>query len=196
MRELKILPWVVGSIVCAGALFVFLSRANPNAGPSLPSYGIIRSLALVDQDQRKVDTSVLRGKIVVADFFFTRCGGPCPLMTAKMAQLQKAFATEPNLQLISITSDPTNDSSETLRKYAADFSADTRQWSFLTGDVEEILRVATYEFKLTSGDVPDMHSTRLVLLDSELQIRGYYDSAKDEDLARLHTDVRRLLRAL
>lgn len=102
---------------------------------------------LTDQDGNAVQLSGLRGKVVVLDFIYTQCPGPCPLLSRKFAQLQKQlgdrFATD--VVLLSITIDPQHDTPAVLQQYAQRYQADTSGWKFLTGSTQAIITVA-YEY--------------------------------------------------
>jgi protein SCO1/2 len=98
-------------------------------------------LPVVDQDgqTRRFYTDVLEGKIVVIDFIFTRCGSICPVLTATMARTQKLLADRNNrdVQLVSISVDPTHDTPEVLKQFGAKFEAKPG-WVFLTGNKQQL----------------------------------------------------------
>src|SRR5688572_4191564 len=88
------------------------------------------AFALIDQNEKPVTLETLKGKPFIANFIFTNCAGPCPLMTQKMAKLQEAVPVE--VKLVSFSVDPTTDRPAVLKKYAANFKADDARWHFLT----------------------------------------------------------------
>lgn len=98
-------------------------------------------LPVIDQDgqKRRFYTDVLEGKIVVIDFIFTRCGSICPVLTATMARTQKLLADRTNrdVQLVSISVDPTHDTPEVLKKFGEKFEAKPG-WLFLTGNKQQL----------------------------------------------------------
>lgn len=96
---------------------------------------------LTDQDGRRLTLSSLQGKIVLLDFIFTHCPGPCPLLSLKFAQLQKQLAErfEKEVMLLSVTIDPKRDTPEVLRDYAKRYDANLAGWKFLTGSTGEII---------------------------------------------------------
>ncbi len=69
----------------------------------------------------------------MADFIYTTCPGPCPLITAGMAKIQNAVANDPHVQLVTFTVDPQTDTPAVLAKYADKYGADPNRWWFLTG---------------------------------------------------------------
>jgi protein SCO1/2 len=137
----------------------------------------------------------------VADFIFTRCGGACPAMTARMARLRRELPDD--VRFVSFTVDPATDTPEVLARYAANFKADTR-WRFVTGPQKDLYALSTDGFKLAAmeippseqkpgeGDGPFLHSSKFVLVDRAGEIRGYYDSTDEDDMKDLRADVGRL----
>lgn len=154
---------------------------------------------LVEASGRAVTRADLAGSPFVADLIFTSCGGICPVMTQEMARLQKQTADLPALRLVSISVDPETDTPERLAEYAGRFGADPARWIFLTGDSDQIRRLAAEGFLLavadgdpSKGDEAILHSPRFVLVDAESRVRGTYDVRDAEAMLRLRGDLRRL----
>lgn len=106
---------------------------SPN--PSLGVIGPAPPLVLVDLDGRAVSLAELRGRVVLLSFIYTSCPSACPLVTQRMAVLQRRL-TEAGLfpsrvSLVSVTVDPDRDSVAALARYAKGFGADPRGWKFL-----------------------------------------------------------------
>lgn len=140
--------------------------------------------------------SNLKGKVAVYDFIFTRCSGPCPLMSQQMARLVADF-DEPDLRFVSVSVDPTYDTPPVLSSYAARFRKDPR-WMFLTGDRDSVGEVSVDGFKLAVGGSgsesdPILHSTKFVLVDRQGMIRGYYEALDETGRAALKRDLRAVL---
>jgi protein SCO1 len=100
--------------------------------------------ALIDQDGNPVQLSSLRGKVVLLDFIYTSCPGPCPLLSRKFSQFQKTLGERVGKEvvLLSITVDPQHDTPAVLQQYARRYQADTAGWKFLTGSTQAIVSVA------------------------------------------------------
>jgi protein SCO1/2 len=100
---------------------------------------------LTDQDGQSLTLSSLRGKVIVLDFIFTHCPGPCPLLSLKFSRLQQQLGDRLGKQvmLLSITIDPRRDTPEVLTAYAQRYQANLAGWKFLTGTTRDILMVAT-----------------------------------------------------
>ena len=183
----------------AGLLFigftVLFSRSTVLAPQraELMELGDAPTIQLTNQEGAAFDSSSLSGKVWVADFFFTSCGGPCPVMTASMAQVQQALDMEQDLHMVSISVDPETDTPERLKAYGEKYGADFSRWHFLTGPIEAIQQLAVEGFKVGSVEDPVIHSTRFILVDTRGQIRGYYTGTEKEDVDRMTQDIQQLL---
>jgi len=137
----------------------------------------------------------LKNKVLVIQFLFTNCNSVCPAITKNMGVLQKAFKKNDTLvQLISITVDPARDSVAALRAYAERFHVNHDRWWLLTGDKQAIYTYAKeyLELEIGNGDggVEDLvHNDKLVVLDEQRVIRGYYKASDPFDLKRCADDV-------
>lgn len=131
--------------------------------------------SLKQPDGKMLGLRELQGKVWVADFIFTRCQGQCPLLSNKMAELQKQFAGKAEFRSVSFSVDPKHDSPQVLGQYAKRFGADLGRWFFLTGKPGEVQALSEKGFVLAaSGGDAIAHSYRFVLVDKKGQIRGYY----------------------
>ena len=192
---------VMGASIVTGATAVMLAvfgAASVGRGrPPLPDFGQVPAFSLLDQERRSVSLDALAGSVWIADFIFTRCAGQCPIMSAQMARLQQEFTHEPGLRLVSFTVDPSHDTPETLALYASQYKA-AGSWSFLTGEPDAVTALAQEGFRLGvseegSAAEPITHSVRLVLVDQQGHIRGYYDATDAQAVVRLREDARLLL---
>jgi protein SCO1/2 len=130
--------------------------------------------ALVDQDGRPLALADLRGRLVVLDFVFTSCPGPCPILTGMHVELQRSLAPElrARTRFVSITLDPERDRPEALRAYALARGADLSDWSFLTGSPEAVRAVVeSYGVGTTRGPDGEIeHVVATFLIDAEGRI--------------------------
>ncbi|MBS1903959.1 MAG: SCO family protein [Bacteroidetes bacterium] len=167
----------------------------------LPAYGAVPDFTLTNQDNAPVSLKDLKGKIWLVDLIFTNCAGTCPMLTARMAAIQSAISkTPPDVQLVSISVDPNNDTPPVLKDYAKKYSADPKRWTFLTGKVATIYSMAKDGFHLTLDSAhedvhePIVHSERLVLVDRTGNIRGYYNGTEEDAQSKVLADLGELLR--
>lgn len=123
--------------------------------------GQVPPFSLIERSGKEITLDDLRGKVWIADFIFTRCPDACPLMSARMAQLQSALADEPNLKLVSVSIDPEFDKPAILARYATQFQAHPDRWYFLTGEKKAIYRLVRDGFKLAVHDPDDPQALRL-----------------------------------
>jgi protein SCO1/2 len=169
------------------------------ASKQLQRYWPLPDFSLIERSGKTINLSDLRGKVWVADFFYTSCPGPCPMMTSRLSQIHKTTRALPDVLLVSISTDPLKDTPTVLGEYAQKFGADDK-WLFLTGEKDTIFTLANKGFKLgvtedpAGGKEPITHSTKLALVDKNSIVRGFYDSANPAEAARLTGDIERLLK--
>jgi protein SCO1/2 len=150
----------------------------------------IKSINFTNQFGKKVSLDDLHGKIIVMDFFFTRCPSICPGLAKNMKRLQDSFTKNDSIvQFVSITVDPVHDSVDQLRKFADRFNVNHDSWWFLTGDRKEIYDFALNEIRANIADVnvdtAFVHTENFFLIDTNHVVRGWYngfDSAKQKQL--------------
>jgi protein SCO1/2 len=181
-------------VVIAAAAVQRLRRPEPP-----PVLGPAPAFILTNRDGRGVRGEDLAGKPWIADFIFTRCPASCPLMTARMARLDRELAGDHDVKLVSFSVDPDHDTPAILEAYARSYKAPPR-WLFLTGGKEVIYRLSRQGFKL-GIDIPPpsgaggppvepiLHSTRFVLVDGQGRIRGYYDGFDEDSMKKLRRDL-------
>lgn len=175
---------------------------RPKSGPQPPILFAAPKFALTDQTGERFGTQQLAGKVWIANFMFTQCAATCPRQAARLSELDRHARRWPDWQrirLVSITVDAQRDTVGKLHEYAEAQQADHARWKFLTGDGDEIARISKEGFKLPASggaahaSTPITHSSRLVLVDAQNRIRGYYESLDDKDYAKLLTDLRLVL---
>lgn len=188
------IPLVVATVF----FFVWRSQVTQLANRPLPSHGSVPSFQLVNQNNQSFGSTQLAGKIWIADFIFTSCPGPCPMISSRMSELQKPLQNS-DVHLVSFSVDPEKDTPEVLRGYAQKLKAQPGRWDFLTGSKPAIYDLSKNGFKLAvsessdDADIP-VHSTRLVLVDRRGEIRGYYDALAPDAVTKVLADASHLLR--
>lgn len=167
-----------------------LSACAPK--PQLDTFGQIHHFQLTSQSGQPFDAKSLEGHVWVADFFFTSCPGPCPLMSHKLSEIQTQTADLPDVKIVSFTVDPATDTPPVLAAYSKHFNADPARWFFLTGPQAALNDLGLNQFKLNPVDGNMVHSTRFVLVDQHMQIRAYYTTDDDSFMPKLIRDIRGL----
>ncbi len=155
----------------------------------------VANFTFTNQLGKMVSVDSLKGKILVVDYFFTRCPNPCPTLTRNMKKMQDAFLKNDSLvHFISLTVDPSRDSVEALKRYADKYKVRHNNWWFLTGDKKTIYDLAYNEFKaatIDGGEVDTafLHTNKFYLLDKDRVIRGWYDGTDTVAMAKLAKDI-------
>ena len=136
-------------VVLAGLTTLALSRSalaadgSQAASKGNPYWGAnhFPNSPLITQDGKTVKfyDDLIKGKTVVINFIFTRCGNVCPLETAKMVQVYKLLGDRMGKDIFfySITLDPKRDTPEVLKAYSEKYHVGPG-WLFLTGKPDDI----------------------------------------------------------
>jgi len=153
---------------------------------------------LINQNGETITQEDYKDKIYVADFFFTRCGSICPIMTNNMVKIQKEFLNNNAVMLLSLSVTPDIDSVSVLRDYATNIGVLDTKWHVTTGKKKHIYNLArkSYFAVVEQGDggLQDfIHTPNFILIDKKKQIRGIYDGTNDEDVLRIIDDINILL---
>ncbi|APA64537.1 SCO family protein [Maribacter sp. 1_2014MBL_MicDiv] len=157
-------------------------------------YHTIADFSLTNQNGKTITQEDYKGKIYIADFFFTTCPTICPIMTKNMVDLQKALGKDSDVMLLSHSVTPEIDSVKQLKKYAIEKGVDDRNWNLVTGDKKQIYELArkSYLAVKTDGDggpFDMIHTENFILVDKDKRIRGFYDGTKKEDMDKIMADI-------
>jgi protein SCO1/2 len=150
-----------------------------NMKRALPSLASVPPFELIDQRGSRFASTLLDGKVWIANFIFTRCPTVCPTLTARMARVQAATERLGDaVHLVSFTVDPEFDTPERISEYAARFGAG-RRWIFLTGTRQSIEQLVSHGLRQAmparKSDPASMaHGSSAVLIDGSRRIRGLY----------------------
>lgn len=146
--------------------------------------------SMTDQRGETFDSASLAGKVWIGSIFFSSCPGPCFRENQALAEVL-ADIDDPDLMAVSITCDPENDLPNVLDHYAKRFEADPEQWKFLTGDMEEIKRIANTTFFLPAE--VGVHSERGVIFDRQGRLRGSFHLLQPDRVAVMKKTIRDVL---
>jgi protein SCO1 len=175
-----------------------LILAQSCVGPSrLPRIGAAPPFMLTTQDGNRLALSDLTGRVTLMTFIYTSCTDTCPILTAKLAQIQSRLGDDFGVRthFLSVTVDPQRDTPEVLDAYAHAFRANPSGWSFLTGTPLEIAEVTgsygIFVRKTPRGDVNHTFLTSLIDRHGTLRVQyqGYHFDSDE-----LLTDIQRLIR--
>jgi protein SCO1/2 len=177
-------------MIAAAVIFYRMGLSDP----TIPVFGEVSSFSYTERNGDAFGSEELKNKVSVVNFFFTTCQGPCPQMNGKVAELYRTFKDAPSVQFISTSVDPDRDSLQALKEYALRFGVTDRRWLFLRAPIMEVRELSEKTFMLATGDAPGLHSTKLILIDGEKKVRGYYSSEDPNSLRILETHIRQLIK--
>jgi len=189
--------WGLLLIVLAGSAGAWAwDWSRSRAASPLPVYSQVADFSLVERSGRPFGLEALQGRVWIASFFFSHCTRLCPLTLPQLARLQDSLA---DVQFVSITVDPQQDTPPVLAELAERFQAQPDRWYFLTGDQAVIYDLSLHSFlmaveevplyKRTPGDDAFLHDGHFALVDRRGQVRGFYDPLDDEAMARLQQEA-------
>ena len=164
-------------------------------GKAIPDtiYHQISDFKLTDQNGKSVSLETYKGKIIVANFFFSNCPTVCTEVNNNMDLLARSYYKNKMIHFVSITVDPEHDSPLALSKYAAHYKWPSQKWSFLTGDTATIYNLARKGMlvdALKIGNSDFIYSNKLILIDPVRRIRGYYDGTNSKDVIKLNDEIK------
>jgi len=162
----------------------------------------IGAFSFANQYGDSIKLSDVKGKVFVAEYFFTTCGTICPIMNFQMKRVQTAYKQEQNLKILSFTVDPEIDTVSQMKRYADSHGAIKGKWHFLTGNKSALYKLARTSFFVlkpseteNAGDAGSdfIHTNNFVLVDQDLCIRGYYDGTSQKAVDKLIWDIEILM---
>jgi protein SCO1 len=161
-------------------------------------YHHIADYKFVDQDSNFVTPDTFKGKIYVADFFFTSCPTICPIMKTQMLRVYEKYKDNPNVLILSHSIDPEHDTVALLHDFAERLGVTSDKWHFVTGNKDEIYKIGQTSYMVTAmedGTEPGgyIHSGAFILVDKDRQVRGLYDGTLADQVDRLMKDMDKLL---
>ncbi len=194
-REINLFAWygtiaLICLIIIGGGLLVWLSylpnhRENQENWRPGKIARLEEDLEAINRDGREVSLGELRGKIYVVGYQYTDCPGGCLGMASVMKDLLDTYGHDARFHLVSISVDPESDTPEKMDKWVKDRGVESDNWWFLTGDAERIKKYMLGQFKFYASEEntdpkviaeqgPWAHDQRLMIVDGEANIRGFY----------------------
>lgn len=145
-------PFVIAFFIGIASLHIVkeMSLARRAAPPPLV---IVGPWSLTDHLGQKFGTQELQGKVVIANFFFSRCPSICPKLISDMKEVRKRFEdSKQEVQFLSFSVDPDFDVPFVLQEYRKKNEIEFDNWTFLTGTTEELVDVVMGKMKLHVGE--------------------------------------------
>ena len=146
---------------------------------------------LQDADGRHLELASLRGKVLVLHFIYAGCPDVCPLHADRIAEVQRMVNLTPmklQVQFISVTTDPKNDTPVVLRTYGELHGLDRANWAFLTitpSQAEDTTRKLAEQFGhkfVKQADGYQVHGIVTHIIDKEGRWRANFYGLKFEPL--------------
>ena len=141
----------------------------------------VPNFSFTNQNGDLISNKDYEGKVYIAEFFFTTCPTICPIMNYNLVEIQNSFNEFDNLGFASFTINPAYDTVEVLSDYANQYGITNKNWNLLTGDKEEIYKLANNGFNLYTAQEDSAaggfeHSGNFALIDKEGYIRSISDA--------------------
>jgi protein SCO1 len=164
-------------------------------------YHHIGNFSLLNQYGETITNETVKNKIYVANFFFATCQSICPEMSTNLTDLQKAFANDDSLLILSHSVNPMHDTVAVLMDYATTYNATKNKWHLLTGDKKQIYDLAKTSYLVNAFEddgTPEgfLHSELFLLIDKKGRMRGMYDGTDKAQVARLIEEIKLLKKEL
>jgi protein SCO1/2 len=155
-------------------------------------YHKLSDFKLTNQLWQPVSLDKFAYKIFVVNFFYTGCPSVCNEANKNMHRLAAAYNKNRMVRFVTITVDPQHDNPEVLNNYARNFKISPEKWMFLTGDTTSIYNLARNGFLVNAVQTGNdfIYSDKLILIDAEKRIRGYYNATSTTDITRLNDEIK------
>lgn len=172
---------------------VWLNKADPE----LTQLHSIPLFAFIDQTGKTVTEKTTKGKIYVTNFFFTRCQNICPRMMDNLKKVADAFAGDSDVLIVSHSVTPLYDNVAVLKAYSAEKGITNPNWHLVTGDKDEIYKIARKGYfadSITGSAITTqfLHTENFILVDQNRHIRGVYNGTIDLEVDNLIRHIKLL----
>ncbi|MEO6150409.1 MAG: SCO family protein [Mucilaginibacter sp.] len=164
-------------------------------GEKIPDtvYHKLPDFKLTDQDGSPVTLKTFEGKVFVVNFFYTGCPDVCTTINGNVKRLADSYAKNKMLKFVTITVDPQRDDPKALKAYATKYRGAAGKWMFLTGDTTQVYNLARKGFLVNALKVNSnefIFSDKLILIDAEKRIRGYYSGTSTAETTKLYNEIK------
>ena len=169
-----------------------------SAKAQLDTLHILSDFNFKNQKGETISSKNFKGRIHVANFFFTICPSLCPKIMGNMMTIQKEFKNDENVLIASYSVMPERDSVSVLRRYATTHHILDNKWHLLTGDKKQIYDIARHSYfadenlGVQKGENDFLHTENFILVDKNLHIRGIYNGTLTLEIEQLVKDIRAL----
>ncbi|MEO8402934.1 MAG: SCO family protein [Chitinophagaceae bacterium] len=166
-----------------------------------PPISIVQPFSFLDQDGKRVTNDDVKGKVYVAEFFFTNCTGYCPRMNNNLRPVYEKFKNDKDFLILSHTCDPERDSVQQLKYYSDSMKVDTHKWIFLTGPKDSLYGTARISYTLDdpNDNLLDtknnfLHTQLMAVVNKKGEVRALYDGLKPTEINKMMKKIETLLK--
>lgn len=160
-------------------------------------YHVIPPFSFVSHRGDTITQDSVQNNIYIADFFFTRCPGICPVLTEQLKRVAREYKDNDQVKIVSHTIDPEYDTPHIMSRYAKRLDAEFPNWHFVTGSPEDLKHVSSKGYFVTAIPGEDQamtdHSGKFILMDKNRMVRGYYQGTEPEEVNRMMYDIKILM---
>jgi protein SCO1/2 len=155
-------------------------------------YHTLGNFKLTNQLGQTVTEKSFDYKIIVVSFFYTHCQSVCGEVNKNMERLAWAYRKNRMVRFVTITVDPEHDNPAALLAYSKTFKLPVEKWQFLTGDTSAIYNLARNGFLVNAVKTGNdfVYSDKMILIDADKRIRGYYNGTVLPDAVRLNDEIK------
>jgi len=160
----------------------------------------VEPFQFVNQNNDTISEKSLENRITVVNFFFTSCGGICPMLMKKVKHVYSKLKGE-GIQFVSFTITPDIDTPKKLTDYISANELPVKNWQLVTGPKDSLTSFSERVFQANQNNrsIPSkdtfIHSDQIYLIDHHLQFRGSYFGRSQAAIINLIDDARVLARA-
>ncbi|MCU0338697.1 MAG: SCO family protein [Spirosomaceae bacterium] len=165
---------------------------------ALDTLHTLADFSFVNQNGQAITAATFKGKIHVANYFFTFCPSLCPKIMSNMKQVQEEFKTAPDVLIASYSVIPERDSVPVLRAYATARGIIDDRWHLITGRQKQLYEIARRSYfadeniGIQRGENDFLHTENFILVDKNLHIRGIYNGTLPLEITQLVEDIKTL----
>jgi protein SCO1 len=197
----KTIFYIIFFSVLVVAFYAVLINVIPGFTKSkLPPISYVQPFSFTSQDGKKITEKEVRGKVYLANYFFTTCKTVCPKMNNEVRKVYEHFKSEKNFLILSHTSDPGTDSAARLKTYADSIGVTTPNWIFLTGPKDSLYRQARLSYRIDDPnnnvvniDDDFLHTQFMALVNKKGEVVKIYDGLRNSEIDQLIKDAEKLL---
>jgi protein SCO1/2 len=185
-----------------GAFMLMLWYLNPSYfEKKMPVISYVKPFRFTNQYGDFFSERDVKGKVYVAEYFFTTCKGICPKMNNNMKKVHELYKNETGFAILSHTSDPQTDSVTKMKQYSDSIGANNSNWWFVTGSKDSLYYAARVSYLLDDPknntikiEEQFIHTQFFALVDKTGRVRKIYDGLKTDEVNELIKDIPRLLK--